>query len=212
MGQIKSDAGSIQYGVYYDREASKHTIMADGKEIFGRPRAEEDPVQNYNIGDTVAYQFDILVPSSFNGLTTQSSSQRYTSAAVMQFHQLGDTKPGVPFAMSLMGLQMRCTGYRKDEQWYQGIHRIVVPDEWTTWRIETKWSDGDDGWRKVYRNGELVWEQEGDTCVVDPRGAPHFRYGPQCEAWENRESNSLTFYYSNVVLEKMDTPEAPIVA
>jgi len=201
MNQIISDDGSIQDGIYYGRDASQHTIIADGKEVYGRPRAENDPIQDYKIGDTVSYQFDFLVPASFNGLTKEGCA---AMSPIMQFHQYADAQPGVPYSMSLSGFKMRCTGYRKTNTWYEGIHRIVVPDEWTTWRIETKWSAGGDGWRKVYRNGELVWEQEGDTCIVDDRGAPHFRYGPQTGGWEDRASNNLRFYYSNVAIEMVE--------
>lgn len=197
MNLIASNSNSIQDTVRNARQCQSHCIVADDKEIYGRPRAEADPKQEFAYGDTVAYQIDVLIPADHDPFAIDGEPK---ADSFIQFHQYKNTQPGVPFQLNIRGDLIQCTGYHPNGKWFQGIQRLWVPEEWMTFRIETKWHDTD-GWRKCFKADELLYEYIGGTCVKDDRGAPHMRYGPQQGKWDNKQQKYIRFFYANLLVE-----------
>ena len=199
MNRIESNSGSIIDSTRAGKDCTCHHITATDANVFGRPRAELEPDQDFQIGNTVSYKTDVLIPSDNLGYSPNGEP---IQSPVLQFHQFQTVEPGVRLSMRTSGNLMICTGYHPDGEFFNGIDSVNVPEEWVTWDIQVKWSTGRDGWIKIYRYNQLVFEYLGANCVEDGRGAPHFRYGPQNGEWIDRQQY-IRFYYSNVLIERL---------
>lgn len=50
--------------------------------------------------------------------------------------------------------------------------------KWVRWRLEVCWSyKGDQGWWRLYKNGNLAAEDTGPNSYNEFRGAPYFQFG-----------------------------------
>jgi len=205
---VSNDRSIIQCNdPYYGLTCTRHQITKDDKEVFGRPRAEMSySQQGLAIGDTVSYKFMVLVPDDIKSFNHEGEP---TALALVQFHQNGNIQPGVPFALNVFGDTIRCSGYypdgTQDGRWFDGIYDTYIPNEWLAWEIKVKWSYGDDGFYKVNRDGQRVYERTGPNCVPDPRGVPWFRWGPHqnADGFESRQMNYVRYYFRDVVIEKV---------
>jgi Polysaccharide lyase len=65
----------------------------------------------------------------------------------------------------------------------------IARDEWTDWVVNVKWSYKDDGFLKIWKNGELIVDSTGPNCSNDTYG-PVFKMGVYKSAWRDGTPSS----------------------
>ncbi|MEP0357613.1 polysaccharide lyase [Paraglaciecola sp.] len=167
-----------------------------------------------NFKDVYRYAFKIYLPDSYVADSVWE--------LVAQWHaypdfEIGETWRNPPLALATTNGEWTisnawdakrntfATGnrvYDGQEKWVLGDYET---DVWTAWLFEVKWSHTDDGYIKVWKNGELVVSKSGPNTFNDKVGT-YFKAGIY-KGWRNKNTipkngvRSRTLYFDDITIE-----------
>lgn len=138
-----------------------------------RERAEmsESTHSQTPVGSEGWYSYSLFVPEG-------SPSVYPTKTAVGQFHQRSVREPPVQFQIGVTrkgfaGLFADMVQLRGEQ--YPLVPQAELTGRWIDIVVHARWSNGDDGFMKVYVNGKLVAQHEGPT--TNQSNPIYFKYG-----------------------------------
>jgi hypothetical protein len=101
--------------------------------------------------------------------------QNNTWYIIQQFHQHGQGTP--PLMQSYSGgvWSIRCLASICGDDFILW-QKAIPKGQWVDWIYQIKWSPGDDGFVRVWMNGELVLDHRGPNAH-DAVAGPYFKFG-----------------------------------
>jgi len=178
---------STEYGLGTTTEAARrgqsagYALLKAGDPLVALGRRAEWSSGIYGIAGTeYSYGISYWLPTDWNqhGVGPPAG---FKARIIFQFHEGRDASWS-----PIYGIQIRDAGdgekfrfYRKDgprgpdtDLWTADI----VIEQWIDFVINVKWSEGDDGFIRFFRNGELVYEAFG-IATLQGRTQPYAKWG-----------------------------------
>ena len=145
-------------------------------------------------GQSAWYGFSTYVPTSWvdsedTTLTTQWWSH---------------SRAGPPLGIGIEGEEWIV--FQRWDEGDRGLSKrttgAVRKGEWTDWIVQAHWSDSEDGYLKVWRNGEVVYERSGPSIYYETESL-RFKIGLYVWPWKNdapapRRSSPRVIYHDEV--------------
>ena len=119
------------------------------------------------------------------------------SELFVQWHAVADKREGETARPPVLAIYIYGEDYYIKKRWdsKRNSNHLKIPHKklwggpitpdlgrWTDWVFHLKWSFGNDGFVKVWKNGKQIVSDNGPNCYNDERG-PYFRFGVYKWPW-----------------------------
>ena len=134
---------------------------------------------NAPMGSSRIYEFEHIVPESWQfGDGTERN-------VIFDVHNWETHESGsMPFQVFIVGDEYWfATNPMNQANWNIVVQRKIIRGVKTRFKLEATWSPDENGMMRLYRNGQMIWEQIGTPSCYPENIIPYPKIGLYCTAW-----------------------------